>query len=63
MFFLVVMRKSVSDEVTFSRYAFFSRTTGEETELPSADTGPVKADQVTLVGVADLWPVPSEAGM
>jgi len=55
--------EQLETDITFSRYTFFNRDTGEEVEagLPG-DLGPFEPGRATLAGFQNPWMVPADPG-
>jgi len=55
--------EQLETDITFSRYTFFNRDTGEEVEagLPG-DLGPFELGRATLAGFQNPWMVPADPG-
>jgi S1-C subfamily serine protease len=61
MFLGLRISEQLETDITFSRYTFFNRDTGEEIEagLPS-DLGPFEPGQITLSAFQNPWMVPAD---
>ncbi len=57
------INQQLDQNITFSKYTFFNRKSGEETEIGvQDDLGPFEPGQVILIAWINPWPVPDEPG-
>jgi hypothetical protein len=64
MFLGLVVGSQLKKNVTFSKYTFYSRGTGGETEIGSAsDRGPFDPGSIRLVAFQQPWVVPDQPGI
>lgn len=60
----LVINEENKEAVTFSKYAFYNKRTGQETviETPPGDLGPFQPGQLIIVAFDNPWAVPEQPG-